>query len=181
MLSLYLNPLPMVIYGKRGDYMVKINENYYIDEKGNVYSNFSGEIKKINPYLVKPKNRKCVDMYGKRYQVHRLVAQTFIPNPENKPFVHHKDLNHLNNSADNLMWVTRKEHDELHKNELSNRKGISPVNLSLTYEQANEIREKYKTKKYSHRQLAKEYGVSKTTIGDLLRGKYYNCKGKCND
>lgn len=56
MLSLYLKPLPTVMYGKRGDYMVKINENYYIDEKGNVYSNFSGKIKKINPYLVKPKN-----------------------------------------------------------------------------------------------------------------------------
>ena len=41
--------------------------------------------------------------------VHKLVAEAFIPNPFNKPEVDHIDNNKMNNSADNLQWVTHKE------------------------------------------------------------------------
>lgn len=41
--------------------------------------------------------------------VHRLVAESFIPNPENKPFIDHIDTNPLNNRVDNLRWVTASE------------------------------------------------------------------------
>ena len=42
----------------------------------------------------------------KHYQIHRLVAKVFIPNPNNYPIVNHKDENPLNNNADNLEWCT---------------------------------------------------------------------------
>lgn len=45
----------------------------------------------------------------KRCFVHRIVATTFIPNPNNRDVVHHKDNNPKNNKATNLSWVTTKE------------------------------------------------------------------------
>lgn len=49
------------------------------------------------------KNKSC-----KSYYIHRLVAETFISNPDNLPFVNHKDENKQNNCVDNLEWCTQK-------------------------------------------------------------------------
>lgn len=44
--------------------------------------------------------------------VHRIVAEAFIPNPDKKPQVHHKNKNKGDNRADNLEWVTQREHSK---------------------------------------------------------------------
>lgn len=63
--------------------------------------------------ILKNAGYKYVDLRfeGRRVKstVHRLVAQAFIPNPENKRTVNHKDGNKLNNHVDNLEWNTYKE------------------------------------------------------------------------
>jgi len=43
---------------------------------------------------------------------HRVVARAWVPNPDNKPQVHHVDYNPCNNRADNLMWVTQSENNK---------------------------------------------------------------------
>ena len=53
---------------------------------------------------------------------HRLVAETFIPNPNNLPEVNHIDSNRSNNHIDNLEWVSRKQnkrHSQIYGNEKS--------------------------------------------------------------
>jgi len=49
------------------------------------------------------------DGKSKTYPVHRLIAKVFVPNPENKKTVHHKDSRPGNNHVSNLMWATQKE------------------------------------------------------------------------
>lgn len=49
------------------------------------------------------------DAVSKTFSVHRLVAQAFLPNPENKPCIDHIDTNPSNNRVENLRWVTHKE------------------------------------------------------------------------
>lgn len=45
----------------------------------------------------------------KTYQVHRLVAKAFIPNPDNLPIINHKDANRSNNHYSNLEWCTQQQ------------------------------------------------------------------------
>lgn len=63
--------------------------------------------------------------------VHILVAQHFIPNPENKPIVHHIDHNKNNNHVDNLMWVTVKEHGDLHPEWVWQKKSMTVIQYTL--------------------------------------------------
>lgn len=60
-------------------------------------------------YLTPHINKSGYAIVSDSLCVHRLVALAFLPNPENKPLVHHKDGDRTNNSVDNLEWTTYKD------------------------------------------------------------------------
>lgn len=72
-----------------------------------------GEQEKILDGWISKEGYRKVSFYKdnkrKDYLVHRLVAESFIPNPNNKPFIDHIDTNRTNNKIDNLRWATQKE------------------------------------------------------------------------
>lgn len=86
--------------------------NYWIFEDGTIINKKN---RKLIPFL--RGNRSgiypTVDLYsnGKRVRidVHRLVALHYVPNPENKKEVNHKNKNRMDFSASNLEWMTRSE------------------------------------------------------------------------
>ena len=95
-------------------------DGYYVSNYGRVFNAnlIRNERKAMKPYE-NSKGRITITLTknGKRYKkiIARLVAEAFIPNPENKPEVHHIDGNPRNNNVKNLRWVTKEEHNALHK------------------------------------------------------------------
>ena len=91
--------------------ILKENENYSINEKGEIKNNITKKI--LSPSINKDSGYYQIDLWkdnkSRKYTLHRLVANNFIPNPENKPTVDHIDGNRLNNNVSNLRWATYSE------------------------------------------------------------------------
>lgn len=103
---------------------------------------------------------------NKTFRVHREVAIAFIPNPENKPQVNHKDGNKSNNLVENLEWCTAKENVEhAWKHGLANPLlSLQVHNTKVTDEEVKEIYDKYMRGLGSLRSICKEAGISHQTV-----------------
>lgn len=148
-------------------------ENYLVSTLGNVKT-INGRFKKVvydnknsYGYVELWKNNK-----GKKFRIHRLVAETFIPNYDNKEQVNHIDGNKTNNCVDNLEWVTPKENvtHAINNNLIILKYGSNNVSAKLKEEDVKFIRENAKVN-ISVKELAKQYNVSTTNIYNILNNK----------
>lgn len=115
-----------------------------------------------------------LSMKGKRksLQVHRLVAEAFIPNTKNKPFINHIDENRKNNNVNNLEWCTQLENvkHSLHKKigSMVNYVGKSGEKYIRIKNNKYEVSIYYKGKRY--------YVGTYKTLGEAINRRNYFMK-----
>ena len=107
----------------------------------------------------------------KSIRVHKAVAETFLPNPQKHPIVHHKDENRLNCCRENLEWTDQKMNIRYHWKKVSETMDFYN-NRKLTKNDVEYIRKNKGV--ISSRELAKLFNVSKTTILNVQNYKLYN-------
>lgn len=106
----------------------------------------------------------------KHYTVHRLVALTFIPNPENKFCVNHKDGNKLNNRVENLEWCSVSENfKHAHKMGLMNPvKGSRHAHAKVNEDDIKEIREMAASGRITLTGIAEIYGLEASVVSRIV-------------
>ena len=109
----------------------------------------------------------CNGKTKKQFGVHRLVAQHFIPNPYNKPFVNHINCVKTDNNVENLEWVTEKENVKHAKENGLYHKGEEHYRTKLTEKDVIAIRRLGVVR--TQTELAKCFNVQPSTIGKIVR------------
>ena len=82
------------------------NCKYYVTDEGKLFNKITNEefipVPNKNGYVY-------ITIQYKRVKLHRIIAEAFIPNPDNKPQIDHINRNKLDNRVENLRWVTAQE------------------------------------------------------------------------
>ena len=156
------------------------NGIYHISNLGRIKSFYTNRMSGQKPGYIK-KTRIMLAGYlsvslrledsSKTHFVHRLIAQTFIDNPENKPQVNHIDGNKLNNSIHNLEWCTAQENVK-HYLRLGLKKTFGPPKGTPPWCKGKNISDEHK----KNISLAKKGIPSKKIkkVIDISTGKIYN-------
>ncbi len=117
-------------------------------------------------YYFVPLNLDC-DV--KNHRVNRLVAIAFHPNLNNLPQVNHKNLDKLDNRAENLEWCDESHNQRHARANKVFKKALG--NAKINQEKANEIRELYKTGKYTQNQIGELFNLAGRTVGLIIQNR----------
>ena len=144
-------------------YEIDTSKHYFVSNLGR-FRNSSGII--MTDYKVNENGYIRVFVFKKTFALHRLVAFTFLENPENKDQVNHKDGNKLNNTVANLEWCTNQE-NQIHKCQSGLANNFT--RKIKQYDLEGNLIQRYD----SIVAAANEVGISKATIQTVLmkRGK----------
>lgn len=158
---------------------VKINNEYtdlVVYKSGAIFNLKSGKF--VVPHA-NPAGYMYISYYWKKkkkmFAVHRLVAQKYIPNPENKPQVNHKDGNKKNNAVTNLEWVTPKENN-IHAYSTGLHKAPSGENVHFAKYSAKMVKlacEKMAEDKISLYEIERLTGIPHKTLCDIRKGNIW--------
>lgn len=170
-------------------YPIKDFPEYLITDSGEVFSKngrWDKNIKKLKLRIVQGYTRTCLYKNKKRHDefVHRLVAKTFIPNPENKPEINHKNGIRNDNRASNLEWCTQSENVK-HAYDILGRKAPKPwlgkfgkdnkrSRLVLQIKNDKIIAEFWGTSEAS-----RKTGINQRNINSCCTGKRHSAGGYC--
>jgi hypothetical protein len=114
---------------------LKEDKDYLIYSDGSLFSNkthrfLTGKIDNMGYRVYAIAINDNLSVSGKKLSkmvyAHRLVAEYFLDNPNNLPYVHHKDENKLNNNVENLEWISPSDNTLEHIKKNSNKKRKSP-------------------------------------------------------
>ena len=149
---------------------------YSVDKNGNVYSEQTTTSRRKG--VLKPEIKNgylSVNLYKngkyKHCYVHRLIAETFLPNPNNYREVNHIDCNKHNNAVSNLEWCNRKSNLQHSYDNGLKRIGEKHGCHKLTEKQVVEIRAAHG--KIPQIKLANKYGVKQCTISAIQCGRIW--------
>ena len=158
---------------------VEYPELFQVSDCGEVYSKRSGlvlrQVLSRKGYCTIPSRVGGRDSRRLCLKVHRMVANAFIPNPRNKPFVNHIDGSKINNRVSNLEWVTAWEN--VHHAIDTGLFILHRSNTVLSFDDMTRIRSVYipHDTSYGARALGRLYGVSESTIRRVVHddGHYW--------